>query len=80
MRELQLGIMFSIANANKSRVALSAQDVTHENFNQKVCLPRLYLKLSSCYLAAVHSEHSAGTQPVAILNKAGLATLKATAE
>ena len=36
MRELQLGIMFSIANANKSRMALTAQDVTHESFHQKV--------------------------------------------
>lgn len=36
MRELQLGIMFSIANATKSRVSLTAQDVTQEAFGLEV--------------------------------------------
>lgn len=38
MRELQLGIMFSIANASKNRVALSASDVTPEAFGLEVML------------------------------------------
>ena len=36
MRELQLGIMFSIANASKNREALSASDVTPEAFGLEV--------------------------------------------
>lgn len=36
MRELQLGIMFSIANASKSRVMLNASDVTQEAFGLEV--------------------------------------------
>ncbi|KAL0047732.1 hypothetical protein WJX82_010619 [Trebouxia sp. C0006] len=36
MRELQLGIMFSIANASKSRVSLTAKDVTQEAFGLEV--------------------------------------------
>ena len=38
MRELQLGIMFSIANASKSRMSLSASDVTQEDFGLEVNL------------------------------------------
>lgn len=36
MRELQLGIMFSIANASQSRMSLSASDVTQEDFGLQV--------------------------------------------
>ena len=38
MRELQLGIMFSIANASKSRMSLSASDITQEDFGLQVIL------------------------------------------
>lgn len=41
MRELQLGIMFSIANASKSRMSLSASDVTQEDFGLEVTLVQL---------------------------------------
>jgi len=40
MRELQLGIMFSIANASKSRVSLTAKDVTQEAFGLEVSCPQ----------------------------------------
>ena len=54
MRELQLGIMFSIANASKNRVALAASDITLEAFGVEVstssksrndCPPTKYLWL-----------------------------------
>lgn len=47
MRELQLGIMFSIANASKNRVALSASDVTPEAFGLEV-MPAHPLTLYAC--------------------------------
>lgn len=40
MRELQLGIMFSIANASKSRMSLTAKDVTQEAFGLEVSYPQ----------------------------------------
>ena len=36
MRELQLGIMFSIANAGKGRMSLASSDVTQEAFGLEV--------------------------------------------
>lgn len=48
MRELQLGIMFSIANASKSRMSLSASDVTQEDFGLEVILVQL-----SCFKECV---------------------------
>ena len=41
MRELQLGIMFSIANASKSRVSLTANDVKQEDFGLEVSFPSM---------------------------------------
>lgn len=38
MRELQLGMMFSIANVSKSRMSLSASDVTQDDFGLEVSL------------------------------------------
>jgi hypothetical protein len=46
MRELQLGIMFSIANASKSRMSLTAKDVTQEAFGLEVS----YLKQVGMYM------------------------------
>jgi len=43
MRELQLGIMFSIANASKSRMSLTAKDVTQEAFGLEVSYPQYVL-------------------------------------
>ena len=47
MRELQLGIMFSIANASKSRMSLSASDVTQEDFGLEVLIP-VHLSCNAC--------------------------------
>ena len=45
MRELQLGIMFSIANASKSRVSLSATDITQEAFGLEVSYVHAMIRL-----------------------------------
>ena len=50
MRELQLGIMFSIANASKNRMSLSASDVTQEAFGLEVFLLHLFLSSAEPFL------------------------------
>ena len=53
MRELQLGIMFSIANASKSRVSLAPTDITQEAFGLEVSESKLLLQLSCSAIVSV---------------------------
>ncbi len=62
MRELQLGIMFSIANASKSRMSLTAKDVTQEAFGLEVSSPiciylYAYMQIHSRCIYAVCYVH-----------------------